>query len=162
MSGPKAKNLPRPKGPSTSTGASKRTLLLLPTMKSGKNVPPFREVVAFATIGVTGTGLYAAVVLMLTQLGGVNLFLANHLAIIASATWSYFGHRWITFAYNAAHAPAIRRFLAQLVILYIISNGLLMAANRLGLDSIWGVAATVTLNPAINYFALKFWVFRHA
>jgi putative flippase GtrA len=119
------------------------------------------ELAVFAIVGITGTGLYAAIVLLLARLGGLDLFMANHFAIAASALWSYFGHRLVTFKYGGAHAPAVSRFLVQLALLYVISNGLLFAVDRSGIDSLWGVAAIVTLNPFISYLALKFWAFRH-
>jgi len=121
-----------------------------------------REVMRFTAVGMISSVGYALVFIMLAKRFGLNPHLANHLALVAAAVWSYYGHSRITFAYRGDRKSSIWKFVAQFVVFYFLSSAVYFAVERMGLDSVWGVAICFILIPASSYLVMKLWTFAYS
>ena len=48
------------------------------------------------------------------------------------------------------------------VVFYFLSSAVYFAVERIGLDSIWGVAICFILIPASSYLVMKLWTFAYS
>jgi putative flippase GtrA len=124
-----------------------------------KRAATFRELVRFAGVGIVSSIAYALVFIVLTKGLGLHPQLSNYPALIAAAIWSYFGHSRITFEYSGDRMSAAWRFAAQIAVFYLLSSAAYWLVERLGFDSIWGLAICVVLIPASSYLVMKLWTF---
>ena len=121
----------------------------------------FREIARFVVVGMISSVGYALVFLALTKGGGLHAQLANHLALVVAAVWSYYGHSRITFGYRGDRASSAWKFATQIIVFYVLSGTVYFLVERLGIDSIWGLAICVVLIPASSYLVMKLWTFAH-
>jgi putative flippase GtrA len=129
------------------------------TQPSSERAATVREVARFTAVGIISSVGYALVFIALTKGVGLHPQLANHLALIAAAVWSYYGHSRITFDYRGEHTSSAWKFATQIFVFYLLSGAVYFAIGHLGLDSIWGVAICLVLIPASSYAVMKLWTF---
>lgn len=115
----------------------------------------------FAVIGLMSTGLYAMVAYWLSMAG--SAVQASIVAYGIAAVFSYYGHKFVTFASDGAHGVEGPRFVTLTIAGLFISWSLPFAlSGRLGLSPLVPIVATCVLIPAFNYVILGKWVFRDA
>jgi putative flippase GtrA len=129
------------------------------TQPPSERAATFREVVRFVAVGMISSVGYALLFIVLTKGFGLHPQLANHLALIAAAIWSYYGHSRITFGYRGDRTSSAWKFATQIIVFYVLSGAVYFVVARLGLDSIWGVAICFILIPASSYAVMKLWTF---
>lgn len=74
---------------------------------------------------------------------------------------SFWGHAEFTFSIGRKNSLQLKKFFLVSIIGIIVSNSIiLLVANILSLSPFIGVAVVTVSIPIINFFALKFWVFK--
>ena len=116
----------------------------------------------FAAIGILSTVLYAALALALDGLG-IQATGASVLAFGLAATFSYAGHKYVTYVSGGRHAFELPRFLALSAAgLAVVSMLPALLSGVLGLPAAVSVLLACIVVPAVNYVVLGRWVFRDA
>lgn len=123
------------------------------------NVQP-RELTSFASIGILATLLYAFLAWLAIDLWQLQPAVGSVLAYICSATFSYLGHRYLTFRSKSKPAAEIRRFIFLTFVGITASTLLMQIGSEINVPSLALIVAITICIPVINYAALKFWVFR--
>ncbi len=113
----------------------------------------------FATVGFGVALLYVLLYMALVRVG-CSYWWANLIAFLSATILQYFGQTFWTFRKPLAVPSQIGRFLTMvlvgLVVSALITN---LLAPFFGFDD-WVAAGLVALTlPALNYVALKLWVF---
>lgn len=124
------------------------------------SMPPLRRVSRFALIGILSTLIYAAVAFALS--GRVLSPVAGSFAAyLVSASFSYAGHKYVTFVSGGKHALELPRFLA------LGAFGLVLALALPALLTDWAglppwvpILVICVAVPAVNYLVMDRWVFR--
>ena len=96
--------------------------LLRSTQPPPDRAATFREVVRFVAVGMISSVGYALVFIVLAKGFGLHPQLANHLALLAAAVWSYYGHSRITFGYRGDRTSSAWKFATQIVVFYVLSG----------------------------------------
>jgi len=121
-----------------------------------------QSVSRFALVGLTATGIYAVLAMLLGSWmrDDAGQAAASLVAYGAAAVFSYCAHRIFTFASSGAYRFEIPRFvvltLSGVTISFIVP---LVLAQWLLLPMIIPVAVVCVVIPLLNYIALDRWVF---
>jgi putative flippase GtrA len=114
----------------------------------------------FAAIGLGATVLYAILALLFERGLGVKAVVASVLAYAIAGSFSYLGHKVITFASAADHRREAPRFAATALVGLAIATGAPgLLTHLLGLPSWAAVAFTCLAVPAASFTAMQRWVF---
>ena len=121
-----------------------------------------QSVSRFALVGLTATGIYAVLAMLLGSWmrDDAGQAAASLVAYGAAAVFSYCAHRIFTFASSGSYRFEIPRFvvltLSGVTISFIVP---LVLAQWLLLPMIIPVAVVCVVIPLLNYIALDRWVF---
>jgi putative flippase GtrA len=113
----------------------------------------------FALVGLSSTLLYALFVALLLSLGAEPLLAVHCIAFALAIPYAYFAQRGFTFRYTGPHADALSRFLITTLVGFLLSTGVVAAAQALHYSDVIAVAAVVVLVPAFNFLCMLSWVF---
>src|SRR4051812_2333660 len=118
-----------------------------------------RKLFFFGSTGVAAALLYAGTVAVVVDLLGGDPLLGNLIGLMLAAATSYLGHYTLTFQAAADHRRYLPRFLAQVVIAYLVTSAATYAVRQLGLHYSVGVVLVLGILPAINLLIMNYWTF---
>ncbi len=132
---------------------------------SGWKVPPyFAQILRFAIVGLCSTAIYIVVTLSLDAFftqwpSAISAFVASCIG----AVFSYSAHKTFTFSSDGRHQHEAPRFAVVTAVGFSISTLLpFVLHDVMGLALIIPVMLAATLVPAINFVALRWFVFGRA
>lgn len=115
----------------------------------------------FAVVGVANTLIDYGVFVLLAQVLGVNVYLAQVVSYSCGILNSYiFNRSWTFRSQSRFFSPTLVRFLALNLAMLGISTGLLALFLHLGLPKLLAKAATVGVTMVLGFGANRLWVFR--
>ena len=121
---------------------------------------PMSAVIAtFGGIGLVATLCYFVLANMLSGFAGLPAVVASVCAYLVSAAFSYYGHKYWSFASKRAHAIAVPRFLASAALGLALAYFIPLAGRELALPATAAYIATCIIVPLVNFFVLGKWVF---
>ena len=113
----------------------------------------------FALVGVAATVMHGGTLGLLSGPAQLSPLAANTAALLASALFSYLGHRSFTFRSTTTHSKSLVRFLAQLAGSWVVTSAIAVAL--IPVFGGWPVSALiVVLVPCLNYLVYARWTFR--
>ncbi len=113
----------------------------------------------FALVGIAATVMHGGTLGLLSGPARLPALSANTLALLASALFSYLGHRSFTFRSTVTHAKSLVKFLGQLAGSWIVTSAIAVAL--IPVLGPWPVSALiVVLVPCLNYLVYARWTFR--
>lgn len=122
----------------------------------------WRDVIKLFTFGVVGLAsalVYVGTVWLLIDLADLGHTLANLIGFSCAALTSYVGHHSFTFRADGNHHVYAPRFVAQVIITYLMSAGITEGASMLGVHHLVAAVTIAVLLPVMNFLAFQFWVF---
>jgi putative flippase GtrA len=125
-------------------------------------MPSLRRLATFASVGAIATVAYGIIAESLVFFG-LKLLWASLIAYAISATWSYLGHKYFTFASRGKHVIEAPRFILTTGIGLLIAVGMpTLIAKLFGPSPYIAVLATCILVPILSFVASQRFVFRSA
>jgi putative flippase GtrA len=125
-------------------------------------MPSLRRLATFASVGAIATVAYGIIAESLVFFG-LKLLWASLIAYAVSATWSYLGHKYFTFASSGKHVIEAPRFILTTGVGLLIAVGMpTLIAKLFGPSPYVAVLATCILVPIISFVASQRFVFRSA
>lgn len=123
--------------------------------------PFFRQLLAFAGIGVAATVTHYLVALIFSH--WVSVFYANPAGFAVAFSVSYIGHMRITFRLppgDRRHAQRLPRFIVMAGCGFLLSQSILVIVSEgLKLASWAALAISTAVIPAATFIGARFWVF---
>lgn len=115
----------------------------------------------FSFIGLITTGFYFILTNIILFFGLAQTIVASNFSYILCIVISFLGHSNFTFSVKSFEIYQFKKFLTLSIIGLIISNFIIILNTQLFYLSSFLVIFTITLIiPIINFFALKYWVFK--
>ena len=130
-------------------------------MRTGIRASPAAsgEILRFAIVGGASTLLYVALTVVLTR-ATIPLAKASLISYVVCGVISFLCHRAFTFASHGFWAVEAARFAALNFAGVIASSAApIVFTDRFGLPSIYAIAVTCAVAPAVNYLAMRAFVF---
>ena len=125
-------------------------------------IPSLRRLATLASVGAIATVAYGIIAESLVVVG-LKLLWASLIAYAVSATWSYLGHKYFTFASSGKHVIEAPRFILTTGVGLLIAVGMpTLIAKLFGPSPYVAVLATCILVPIISFVASQRFVFRSA
>lgn len=115
----------------------------------------------FGVVGVSAAAIHFAVVVCLVSIQSVPPLLANIGGFLVAFQLSYWGHRRWTFAANAAHKPALMKFLLVQSCNFGFNQSLFALFLALQIPYQWALLLVLGILPAFTFILSKQWVFRY-
>ena len=115
----------------------------------------------FAVVGVANTLVDVGVFALLSQLLGVNRYLANAISYGAGMLNSYIWNRSWTFKTRQKFwSPTLLRFVVVNLAMFGLSTGLLwLCAGQLGFHELVAKGISVVITMGVNFVISRLWVF---
>ena len=121
----------------------------------------FWTLLRFAIIGGVNGTVYAATYLAVSNVFGLQPFLASASGYLAGLMAGFLLHRNFTFlASGRVHMEFFRYLVAQAVILGVLSIVAQIGARSLPWPTWVVIASGILLAPPMTFVLLRFWVFR--
>jgi len=118
-----------------------------------------RQASRFALSGLLVTGLHAAIATAFIQLVLPAPSLANGVAFMASAIFSYLIHTMWTFS-SPLHGRNLFRFCIVSTIGLFLAMAISGAAQNYGLHYGYGIGFVVCVVPPVTFLLQKYWTYR--
>ncbi len=130
----------------------------------------FWKLVRYGVVGVCTTAVNYVLFWLLCYKCGVELNLANAIAIVASVVFAYVANKLFVFRSHVKGAGALAKeaasFFASRAVTALLEWGVMFALNHfIGLedDSLWGMTAKLGVNVVVlvlNFVFSQFFVFK--
>lgn len=119
-----------------------------------------RRIAAFGLVGLLASAVHFLLAAALLRAGLAGLFGANLAGFALAFAVSYAGHYRFSFAASAPHRRAAPRFLATALAGLALNNATLaLLVLATGSQSIWLIAAAITVAALGVYLLGRFWAF---
>jgi putative flippase GtrA len=120
-----------------------------------------RQGLVFVAVGGASALIDAGLFWLLVTLG-VWPTLASVISFLSAFVVNYRGNRDLVFRARASKGALIRYSILVTVNLGMSAGGVAVGTGVLRLDPLVAKLATMVLVALINFFVMRFWVFRHA
>ena len=121
----------------------------------------FQHFGKFSLVGAITTILYFVISNLLIFFKVASPIMSSTIAYALLIIVSFWGHAEFTFSIGRKNSLQLKKFFLISIIGIIVSNVIiLLVVNILSLSPFIGVAVVTASIPIINFFALKFWVFK--
>ena len=118
------------------------------------------QLLRFGVVGVMATATHVGVAASLIEAAGWHAVIGNAAAFLCAVLVSYLANYYWTFGTANRHARAVPRFAVIGVSGFLLNAGLMYGVvSVLQLDYRAGLAAVVTLVPALTFVASRKWAF---
>lgn len=125
----------------------------------GCQQPRHRQLIRFASTGVSATLLHALIALSLIEWWFLRSAWANAIAYVVCTVFSYaLNTRW-SFS-NTPNLQNFRRFMAVSLLGFMLALVLAWATDRLGWPPFAGVFAVVSVVPLVSFVMHRHWTYR--
>ena len=115
----------------------------------------------FSFVGAINTALYFLSTNLIIFFEFASTFVASNISYMACIMISFLGHSNFTFKVKNAEIIHLKRFLALSCFGLLISNSIIFLNTNYFLFSSYLIVSLITITiPIINFFFLKYWVFR--
>lgn len=115
----------------------------------------------FSFIGAINTALYFLSTNLIIFFEFASTFVASNISYTACIMISFLGHSNFTFKVKNIEVGQLKRFLALSCLGLLISNSIIFLNANYFLFSSYLIVSVITITiPIINFFFLKYWVFR--
>jgi putative flippase GtrA len=122
----------------------------------------YAQVIRFAIIGAISSGLYVVLASVLADAVGLRPGLAGAAAYISLLPVNFLAHKRTTFRSRQPFLQEVKRFVSLHGATLVVSSAVMEIGMTLMGWSSWASAlAVAVLAPAINFLAMRYWVFRH-
>jgi putative flippase GtrA len=115
----------------------------------------------FLVVGGTALFVDVGVLAGLRELADAPVVVATSAAVLASLAWNYTAQRRFTFSSGVALGTGLPRYLALVILNYVVTVGLVQAGAVSGAGYLSGKAAAVAVLTPTNFYAYRSWVFPH-
>ena len=121
----------------------------------------FQHFGKFSLVGAITTILYFALSSMLIFFKVASPIMSSTIAYALLIIISFWGHAEFTFSVGNKNSLQLKKFVIVSVFGIIASNFIIfLVTSILSLSPFIGVAVVTASIPMINFFTLKFWVFK--
>ena len=118
------------------------------------------QLVRFGVVGITATATHVGVATGLIEAVGWHPVTGNAGAFLSAVLVSYLANYYWTFGSANSHVRAVPRFAVIGVSGFLLNAGLMYGVvSVLQLDYRAGLAAVVTIVPALSFIASRRWAF---
>lgn len=117
------------------------------------------RIAKWATTGVLTVALDVLLFRMLYPVTQ-SVLIANAISVPATTLFNYILHHKWSFESQERHGVATSRYLATMLLGYVLNSLLVKAALLAGADATTAKLLAVPIQAPINYVALRYWVFR--
>jgi putative flippase GtrA len=120
-----------------------------------------RRAVRHLIVGGSGTAGYFIIVTLLVEKMAVPPVWSVIITYPALALYTYLmSRRWV-YSTSSKHLPAILRFVALLMLGFVLNTGIMyVATESLAQSYLWGLFASAAIVPATNFAISYLWVFK--
>ncbi len=118
------------------------------------------QLIRFGVVGAVATATHVGVAASLIEAAGWHPVIGNAAAFLGAVLVSYLANYYWTFGSASSHTRAVSRFAVIGVSGFLLNAGLMYGVvSVLQLDYRAGLAAVVTLVPALTFVASRKWAF---
>jgi len=133
----------------------KRSYLLI------QQYPVAKQVVRFGFVGGSATIVNYLMVVALVSTLHMKPLIANIFACMVACQVSFYGHKYWTFEHDAAHLPALSKFIILTLFGFALNESLFaFFLHALHLHYQLALFFVLLIVPPITFVCNKFWVFR--
>lgn len=120
--------------------------------------PRLRQIGAFLVVGGLSAAIDAGVYLLLTWIG-VHPVAASAISFMSAFVVNYGGNRRVVFRARG-QSGTLWRYIVLVIVNLGLSAAFVAAGLAVGLGPITAKIVSIVLIAAINYVAMRYWVFR--
>ena len=119
------------------------------------------EVFRFGIVGLVVLVSYYFSLLFLIEVIKIHYLTSNIITVCITSIISFIGHKYITFhSHNKPSLQEIILFIIQAIVSFFVSSLILYSGYLLKLETRISALAVVITIPIINFFIMKFLVFK--
>lgn len=117
------------------------------------------QVVRFAVVGLTGTGIYYVTALIALN-AGLSVEVAHVVAFAVSIVFSYVAQKMVTFRVRGSHRRSIGRFVASTAIIAGSQFALVLGLRHLSIPALVLFAISSVYYPVASFCFHSLWTFK--
>jgi putative flippase GtrA len=120
-----------------------------------------QRIVRHLIVGGSGTAGYFISVALLVEKMAVSPVLSVIISYSVLALYTYLVNRRWVYDASSEHLPTILRFIALLMLGYVLNTGIMyFVTESLAQSYLWGLVAAGAIVPATNFAISYLWVFK--
>lgn len=120
-----------------------------------------RKVLGFVVSGTMAGGVYALVLVLVSNHLHIPVFFASLLAFCAAIPVSYFGNRWISYRSRNVIGAEMSRFIVVQVFNLLITSAMVhFAIQFFALSTYAGIVIAFIAAPIVSFVLFELWVYR--
>lgn len=124
-------------------------------------MPPWRKVASFVVFGLLAGGVYAVLLILLTDKLKLPVFVASIVAFAIAIPVSYLGNRWVTYRSRNMPGPELVRFLTVQGANVFITSAIVQAATAyFNASTRVGILVAFIAAPIVSFILFEIWVYR--